>query len=140
MTKKNEIYIQKSREGYSLKYREKDVCREPEIIINSMNVYDIIGGLLGMSKNIYKKGINKIYFNEYDFEIPEKERKIFKGVINILEKSAIGNKNLEDKIKEINKILINKKNKKEFLIKEISRNEKESFNSLYKIAKKYKTS
>ena len=31
--KKNEIYIQKGRESYSLNYIEEDACREPEIII-----------------------------------------------------------------------------------------------------------
>ena len=134
--KKNEIFIRNSREGYSLHYGEKDAFTQPKIVINSMKFYNIVDGLLGMSKNIYKKGIKKIYFNEDDyFKIPKKEKKIFKGLINTLERFAIGEKNLEYKIEEIKKILINKENRKKFLTNELSRNQEESFNSLYKIAK-----
>ena len=57
--KKNEIYIQKGRESYSLNYIEEDACREPEIIINSMGFYDVIEGLLEIPKDVYKKGITK---------------------------------------------------------------------------------
>ena len=139
MTKKNEIFIRNSREGYSLYYGEKYAFTQPKIVINSMKFYNIVDGLLGMSKNIYKKGIKKIYFNEDDyFKIPKKERKIFKGLINTLERFAIGEKNLEYKIEEIKKILINKENRKKFLTNELSRNQEESFNSLYKIIKSKK--
>ena len=139
MTKKNEIFIRNSREGYSLYYGEKYAFTQPKIVINSMKFYNIVDGLLGMSKNIYKKGIKKIYFNEDDyFKIPKKEKKIFKGLINTLERFAIGEKNLEYKIEEIKKILINKENRKKFLTNELSRNQEESFNSLYKIIKSKK--
>ena len=88
--KKNEIFIRNSREGYSLHYGEKAAFTQPKIVINSMKFYNIVDGLLGMSKNIYKKGIKKIYFNEDDyFKIPKKEKKIFKGLINTLERFAI---------------------------------------------------
>lgn len=138
--KKNEIFISKSREGYSLEYEEEDACRAPKIIINSMGFYKIIEGLLGMSKNIYEKGVKKISFNEYDLnEIPKKEKKIFKDLINMLEKISSGDKNLEGKINEIRNILIHKENTEKYLIREKSRIKEESFNSLYKIAKEYKT-
>ena len=133
--KKNEIYIQKGRESYSLNYIEEDACREPEIIINSMGFYDVIEGLLEIPKDVYKKGITKIRISEYCSEIPKKEITIFKGLIDILEKFSMGDKDLENKIKEIKKTLINKNNKRKFLTKEISRNEEKSFNSLYKLTK-----
>lgn len=136
--KKNEIYIGKSKEGYSLHHREEDVCEEPKPIINAMEFYNIIKGLIEMPKDLYKNG-TKLYFSEYNFnKIPKKEKKIFKGLINILEKFAIGDKNLEykTKINEIKNILIHKENTEKILSREISRNKEKSFNSLYKIIKK----
>ena len=134
--KKNEILIEKNREGYSLCYNLNESYTTPEIIINTMGFYDIIDGLIEMPKNIYKKGIKKIYFNEDDFyKFSKKEKKIFKGLINILEKFATGEKNLEYKLEKIKKTLINKEDKEKFLIQEISRNKEKSFNSLYKITK-----
>lgn len=134
--KKNEIIITKGRGGYSLHYDTINSCVEPKIVINTFGFYKIIYGLINMPKNIYKEGIKEIYFNEYDpDEIPKKEKEIFKGLINILERSARGEKNLEDKIEEIKKTLIKKNNKEEFLIMKGLRNKEESFNSLYKIIK-----
>ncbi len=134
--KKNKIIIRKSGEDYSLYYKREDPYEEPKIIINSMGFYDIIKGLIDyLPRNVYEKVAKKVYFNEDNYnKIPEKEKEIFKGLINILEKSA-KEKNLEYKIKEIKKILIKKDDKEKFLIMERSRNEEESFNSLYKIAK-----
>ncbi len=134
--KKNEIFITKRGGGYSLRYKGEDKCTEPRYVINTMGFYSIIDGLINyMPKNIYEDGIKKVYFNEDNYnKIPEKEKEIFKGLINILEKSA-KEKNLEDKIEKIKEILIKKEDRKKFLEVEISRNEEESFNSLYKIAK-----
>ena len=134
-TKKNEILIGKSKEGYSLHYVDEDADREPKPIINGMEFYNIIRGLIEIPKNIYKNG-TKFYFNECDlYKISKKEKKIFRGLINILEKFAIGKENLEYKIEEIKNTLINQENKENVLIQEISRNKEKSFNSLYKITK-----
>ena len=137
--KKNEIYIGKSREGYSLHYREKDECHDPHPIVSAMEFYDIIDGLIGMPKKIYEKGINKIYFNQdYINEISKKEKEIFKGLINILKKSANEKRDLNYKMEEIKNTLTNKENKEKNLIWEILKNKEESFNSLYKIMKSKK--
>ena len=120
--KKIEIFIGKGTGGYSLHYRKENEFQYPEIVIIRGRFYDIMEGLLGISKDIYKKNIKKLSLTEYDWnKIPKKEKEIFKGVVNILEKFSIGEKNLEYKIKEIKKTLIHKN--------------EESFGSLYAIVK-----
>ncbi len=137
MEKKNEIFITKHREGYSLHYNTIESCTKPQIVINSRGFYNIINGLIEfMPKNIYKEGIKKVYLNDSKCcEFSKEEKEIFEGLINALEKSA-KEKNLEDKIKEIRNILIHKENTEKFLKMERARNEEKSFNSLYKTAKK----
>ena len=98
--KKNKIIITKNREDYSLHYGLEKSSANPKIIINKRGFYDIIFGILEMPKEIYKEGINKIYFKENDFdEFSKKEKKIFKGLIKILEKFTIENKDSEYKTK-----------------------------------------